>query len=88
MAETEFAGALRIDPASGLPYYNMACLYSRTGMEVEALIYLKRALKRDARVKLWAMTDEDFDGLRSDAVFQELVGISLPAAAEGGGTTR
>jgi hypothetical protein len=76
LAEKEFKEALRIDPASVLPYYNMACLYSRKGMEVEALIYLKRALKRDARVKLWAMTDEDFDGLRADVVFQELMGIS------------
>jgi TolA-binding protein len=75
LAEKEFNESLRIDPASVLPHYNMACLYSRKGMEVEALIYLKRALKRDARVKLWAMTDEDFDGLRSDVVFQELVGI-------------
>lgn len=78
VAEKEFKDALRIDPASVLPYYNLACLYSRKGMEVEALIYLKRALKRDARVKLWAMTDEDFDGLRTDAVFQELLGISSP----------
>jgi tetratricopeptide (TPR) repeat protein len=76
LAEKEFKEALRLDPASVLPYYNMACLYSRKGMEVEALIYLKRALKRDARVKLWAITDEDFDGLRSDVVFQELLGIS------------
>jgi tetratricopeptide (TPR) repeat protein len=76
LAEKEFKEAQRIDSASVLPYYNMACLYSRKGMEVEALIYLKRALKRDVRVKLWAITDEDFDGLRSDVVFQELLGIS------------
>jgi tetratricopeptide (TPR) repeat protein len=78
VAEKEFKEALRIDPASVLPYYNLACLYSRKEMEVEALIYLKRALTRDARVKVWAMTDEDFDGLRSDVVFQELLGISSP----------
>jgi tetratricopeptide (TPR) repeat protein len=82
LAEKEFKEALRIDSASALPYYNLACLYSRKGMEVEALIYLKRALKRDGRVKLWAMTDEDFDDLRSDVVFQELVGISSPATEE------
>ena len=75
-AINQFKEALKIDPASVLPYYNLACLYSRKGMEVEALIYLKRALKRDPRVKVWAMTDEDFNGLRSDVVFQELVGIS------------
>lgn len=73
-AEKEFKEALRIDPGSVIPYYNLACLYSRRGMNVEALIYLKRALKRDVRVKLWALTDDDFDGLRSDMVFQELVG--------------
>ncbi|MBW2039959.1 MAG: tetratricopeptide repeat protein [Deltaproteobacteria bacterium] len=78
LAEKEFKEALKIDPASVLPYYNLACLYSRKGMEVEALIYLKRALNRDERVKLWAMSDEDFEGLRSDVVFQELVGISSP----------
>ena len=78
LAEKEFKEALRLESASVLPYYNLACLYSRKGMEVEALIYLKRALKRDARVKLWAMTDDDFYGLRSDVVFQELLGISSP----------
>ena len=82
LAEKEFKEALRIDPASVLPYYNMACLYSRKGMEVEALIFLKRALKRDARVKLWAMTDEDFNRLRSDVVFQDLIGIPSPQAGE------
>ena len=75
LAEKEFKEALRIDPDSSIPYYNLACLYSRKGMKVEALIYLKRALKRDVRVKLWAVTDDDFDDLRSDVVFQELVGI-------------
>jgi tetratricopeptide (TPR) repeat protein len=83
LAEKEFKEALRLDSASVFPYYNLACLYCRKGMEVEALIYLKRALKRDARVKLWAMTDEDFDGLRSDVVFEELVGIS--SSQTGGG---
>lgn len=77
-AEGEFKEALRINPAFVLPYYNLACLYSRKGMDVEALIYLKRALNRDARVKGWAATDEDFRRLRSDVVFQELVGVSPP----------
>lgn len=78
LAEKAFKESLTIDPASSLPYYNLACLYSRKGMEVEALIYLKKALTRDERVKLWAMTDEDFEKLRSDVVFQELLGISPP----------
>jgi len=81
-AEGEFKEAIRIDPAFVLPYYNLACLYSRKGMDVEALIYLKRALNRDARVKVWAATDEDFARLRSDVVFQELVDIPPPSKAE------
>jgi len=78
LAERHFREAMKIDPAFVLPYYNLACLYSRKGMDVEALIYLKKALKRDQRVKLWAVGDEDFERLRSDIVFQELVGSSSP----------
>jgi tetratricopeptide (TPR) repeat protein len=76
MAEREFKEALRLDPAFVLPYYNLACLYSRKGVDVDALIYLKKALKRDERVKQWVKGDKDFDKLRSDVVFQELVGGS------------
>jgi hypothetical protein len=91
MAEREFKEAIRLEPAFVLPYYNLACLYSKKGVSVEALIYLKKALKRDERVKQWVKTDKDFDRLRSDVVFQELVGGS-PAKKEGvkktGGTQK
>ena len=79
-AEREFKESLRIDPASALSNYNLACLYSRKGQTAEALIYLNRALKKDARVKAWAMSDDDFDKIRSDVVFQELVGAPAPKA--------
>jgi TolA-binding protein len=79
-AEREFKESLRIDPASVLSNYNLACLYSRKGQTAEALIYLNRALKKDARVKAWAMSDDDFDKIRSDVVFQELVGAPAPKA--------
>jgi hypothetical protein len=82
MAEREFKEAIRLEPAFVLPYYNLACLYSKKGVNVEALIYLKKALKRDERVKQWVKTDKDFDRLRSDVVFRELVGGS-PAKKEG-----
>jgi tetratricopeptide (TPR) repeat protein len=65
MAEREFKEAMRLEPAFVLPYYNLACLYSKKGVSVEALIYLKKALKRDERVKQWVKTDKDFDRLRS-----------------------
>jgi tetratricopeptide (TPR) repeat protein len=87
MAEREFKEAMRIDPAFVLPYYNLACLYSRKGVDVDALIYLKRALKRDERVKQWVKTDKDFDRLRSDTVFQELLGGGSPVKKEGVKTT-
>jgi tetratricopeptide (TPR) repeat protein len=82
MAEREFKEAMRLDPAFVLPYYNLACLYSQKGVNVEALIYLKKALKRDERVKQWVKSDKDFDRLRSDVVFQELLGGS-PVKKEG-----
>jgi TolA-binding protein len=80
LAEREFKEAIRLDPAFTLPYYNLACLYTRKGIDVDALIYLKRALNRDARVKTWAAEDEDLAKLKSDAVFQDLIGI--PAAKQ------
>ncbi len=76
MAEREFKEAIRLEPAFVLPYYNLSCLYTKKGVSVEALIYLKKALKRDERVKQWVKTDKDFDKLRSDVVFQELMGGS------------
>jgi hypothetical protein len=76
MAEREFKEAIRLEPAFVLPYYNLACLYSKKGVSVDALIYLKKAIKRDERVKQWVKTDNDFDRLRSDVVFQDLVGGS------------
>ena len=76
MAEREFNEALKIDGDFVLAYYNLACLYTRKGLDVEAMIYLKKAVQRDERVRLWAMTDEDFETLRSDAVFQELLGTA------------
>ena len=80
LAEREFKEAIRLDPAFTLPYYNLACLYTRKGIDVDALIYLKRALNRDVRVKTWAADDEDLAKLKSDAVFQDLIGI--PAAKQ------
>ena len=91
MAEREFREAIRLEPAFVLPYYNLACLYSKKGVNVEALIYLKKALKRDERVKQWVKTDKDFDRLRSDVVFQELVGGSSAkkeGAKKTGGTPK
>lgn len=76
-AEGEFKDALRFDPAYVLAYYNLACLYARKKMDVDAIIYLKRALEKDERVKLWAAGDEDFERLRSDDVFRELIGMPV-----------
>lgn len=82
LAERQFKEALKIDPGFVLPYYNLACLYSRKRMDVEALIYLQKASMRDERVKQWATADEDFKRLRSDVVFQELVGKPSPERKE------
>ncbi len=78
LAEGEFKEAIRMDPKFVHPYYNLACLYSRKGMKTEALVYLKKALIRDERVKIWARRDRDLDGLRSDLVFQALIGSPSP----------
>jgi len=77
LAERQFRDALKFDPQYVLAYYNLACLYARKQMDVEAILYLKRAAEKDERVKLWAADDEDFESLMSDEVFRELIGLSV-----------
>jgi superkiller protein 3 len=83
-AERAFQAAMRIDSGFVLPYYNLACVYARQGLDVDAIIYLRKAVERDERARLWAKDDEDFASLRSDVIFQELVNT---APGSGGGAT-
>jgi quercetin dioxygenase-like cupin family protein len=54
--------------------YNVACCESLAGQKAEALEHLRVAIERSGRIRQFAATDSDFDPLRDDPAFIELMG--------------
>ncbi len=69
--------ALRIDPASALLHYNLACYQSLAGDKGEALGHLADALRLDVHYRDLIPGEADFDPLRHDPDFQALVSIAV-----------
>jgi quercetin dioxygenase-like cupin family protein len=62
------------NPAVGAPvYYNTACFESRAGRTELALTHLRRAVELDRYMAELARDDEDFESLRENAEFKEIV---------------
>jgi len=55
-------------------YYNSACLYSILDEKDESFKYLKLAIEKSSRYKSMAKTDLDFEWIRDDERFWEIVG--------------
>ncbi|MDP8246272.1 MAG: tetratricopeptide repeat protein [Candidatus Hinthialibacter antarcticus] len=53
--------------------YNLACCYSMLGQKDSALSYLHRSAQMAPQCVDWAKEDREFDPIREDAVFQELL---------------
>ena len=65
---------LREHPEFPVLVYNLACCESLAGQKAEALEHLRVAIERSGRIRQFAATDSDFDPLRDDPAFKELVG--------------
>jgi hypothetical protein len=65
--------ALADDPPYPLLHYNAACIYSLTGRTDEALEHLSRAVELSDNVRGMAESDADFDAIRDEPAFKELV---------------
>ena len=79
-AEQLFARAAAADPQHPHALYNRACALARAE-KPEARTALVHAIERDGDpVRQRARTDEDFDGVRDRAWFQDLVGDSTDSA--------
>jgi hypothetical protein len=63
-AHPEYAGLL----------YNLACCESLAGRRSEAIEHLRLAIERSERYRSFAAGDSDFDPIRDDPAFRELVG--------------
>lgn len=79
--EGDFAGAaaklrevLEEHPGMPLALYNLACCESRLGETDDALGHLAKAIAGDQGFASLARDDDDFEPVRGDARFQELVG--------------
>jgi tetratricopeptide (TPR) repeat protein len=55
------------------PLYNLACCESLAGRTVEAIEHLRLAIARAERFRSLAAEDSDFDPIRDEPAFKELV---------------
>jgi len=56
------------------PLYNLACCESLAGRPTDAVEHLRRAIERSERLRDLAKGDSDFDPIRDEPAFRELVG--------------
>jgi hypothetical protein len=56
------------------PLYNLACCESLAGRTTDAIEHLRLAIERSPRSRSLATEDSDFDPIRDEPAFKELVG--------------
>jgi tetratricopeptide (TPR) repeat protein len=62
------------NPQYAEPFYNLACCESLAGRTADAIEHLRRAIDISDRVRGYAEGDSDFDPIRDEAAFKELMG--------------
>lgn len=75
LAIEDLRRALEAEPADPLVHYNLACYLSLAGQKRQALSHLSQAVAMDAQYRALADREPDFDPIRSDPGFQELLGV-------------
>jgi tetratricopeptide (TPR) repeat protein len=55
------------------PYYNLACIYSKSGDVSKSLGYLRTAVQLNNSVKKWVKNDKDLENVSSLEEFKEIV---------------
>jgi len=68
--------AIEAEPESADAMYNLACCESLAGRTDDALGHLRRSIELSEQFRAFAKGDSDFDPVREDARFRELVGVS------------
>ena len=64
-------------PYAGV-FYNLACCESLAGRKADAIEHLRQAIERSERFRSFAAGDSDFDPIRAEPGFTELVGSQSP----------
>ncbi|BAZ70092.1 TPR repeat-containing protein [Fischerella sp. NIES-4106] len=65
--------AVEIKPDDHQAWYNKACCYALQRNIEQAIEYLREAINLNPEYREMAKTDSDFDGIREDERFQELI---------------
>jgi tetratricopeptide (TPR) repeat protein len=80
-AEGDYAAAvdrgrelIEANPQYAVPLYNLACCESLAGRTADALEHLRRAIELSEQFRAYARDDSDFDPIRDEPGFRELVG--------------
>jgi hypothetical protein len=55
-------------------FYNLACCESLAGRTTDAVDHLRRAIEMSERFRAYAKDDSDFDPIRDEPAFKEMVG--------------
>jgi len=61
-------------PQYAEPLYNLACCESLAGRTTDAIEHLRQAIDRSERLRSSAAEDSDFDPIRDEPAFKDLVG--------------
>jgi adenylate cyclase len=65
--------AVAVDPTDTGTLYNVACIYSRAGMQEEAMGYLEKAVANGFAQKAWIENDDDLASLRDMPRYKTLL---------------
>jgi len=68
-----FQRAIELDPNFATSYYNLSCILATKKEKGKALEYLKKAISLDQKYKGEAKTDKDFNNLRGEKEFEEML---------------
>ncbi len=68
-----FQRAIEVDPNFAPSYYNLSCIYATQKEGTKALEYLKKAISLDQKYREKAGADKDFDNLRGEKEFKEIL---------------
>jgi hypothetical protein len=60
-------------PQYGVLLYNLACCESLAGRTTDAVEHLRQAIARSERARAYAKDDSDFDPIRDEPAFKELM---------------
>jgi tetratricopeptide (TPR) repeat protein len=61
-------------PQYATPLYNLACCESLAGRTTDAIEHLRQAIGRSEQLRVYAKDDSDFDPIRGEPAFKELIG--------------